>query len=91
MSAPPIRWPSSSAPCSARQRSTSGMAIRRGGIYGCYTVADIWTFLRGRLEWNEARPIMTVLSSREYVERTEAPVILAILESIVAKSSAAST
>jgi hypothetical protein len=33
----------------------------------------------------EPKPVMTVLSSREYVERKEAPVILSILESVVGK------
>jgi hypothetical protein len=68
--------------CAARLNQQSG----RGGreIYGCYTVADVWTFLRGQLDWAPPRPVMSVLSSREYTEKTEAHTILAILESIVA-------
>ncbi len=59
-------------------------------IYGAYTVGDVWTFLRGQLDWTESKPAMRVLSSREYTEKTEASSILAMLESIVGKIVAAS-
>ena len=53
---------------------------RKGGeIFGCYTIADVWTFLRGTVDWDQPKPVMSVLSSREYVEKTEAVTILAIL------------
>jgi|HubBroStandDraft_6_1064221.scaffolds.fasta_scaffold356098_1 hypothetical protein len=69
--------------CAARLNEQGGKEAHE--IYGCYTVADLWTFLRGRFDWSQPKPVMTVLSSREYMERVEAPAILAILESIVAK------
>ena len=69
--------------CTARLNEQGGHPVKE--IYGCYTVADLWTFLRGRLDWSGQRPVMTLLSSREYMEKTEAPTILAILESIVGK------
>jgi hypothetical protein len=55
-------------------------------IFGCYTIADNWTFARGLVSDIEAaRPTMTVASSREYVERIEAETILRILKSITIK------
>jgi Clp amino terminal domain, pathogenicity island component len=55
-------------------------------IFGCYTIADNWTFARGLVSDIEAaRPTMTVASSREYVERIEAETILRILKSITGK------
>jgi hypothetical protein len=68
--------------CAARLNEQGGHPARE--IYGCYTVADVWTFLRGKLDWSQPMPVMSVLSSREYWEKTEAPTILALLESIVA-------
>jgi hypothetical protein len=50
-----------------------------------YTVADVWTFVRGRIDWTEPKPVMRVLPSGEYGEKLEAETILAILESIVDK------
>ena len=53
-------------------------------IYGCYTIADSWTFLRGVVSEIEAdKPILTVQPSREYIERNEAEIILGILKAIV--------
>ena len=55
-------------------------------IFGCYTIADNWTFARGLVSDIEAaRPTMTVASSREYVERVEAETILRILKFITDK------
>jgi len=55
-------------------------------IFGCYTIADNWTFARGLVSDVEAaRPTMTVASSREYVERVEAETILRILKFITGK------
>ena len=55
-------------------------------IYGCYTIADTWSFLRGEISHIEAqKPTFKVEASREYVERYEAEVILGILKAIVAK------
>jgi hypothetical protein len=72
--------------CAARLNAQGGRPSRE--IFGCYTVADLWTFLRGRIEWSDAKPVMSVLSSREYMEKTEAATILAILESVVGKVEA---
>jgi hypothetical protein len=69
--------------CAARLNEQAGHPSRE--IYGCYTVADLWTFLRGRLDWRDPKPLMSVLSSREYTEKTEAATILGILGSIVGK------
>src|SRR5215510_6342640 len=55
-------------------------------IFGCYTIADNWTFARGLVSDIEAaRPMMTVASSREYVERVEAETILRTLKFITDK------
>ncbi|HEV2669063.1 MAG TPA: Clp protease N-terminal domain-containing protein [Blastocatellia bacterium] len=55
-------------------------------IFGCYTIADNWTFAHGLVSDIEAdRPTMSVASSREYVERIEAETILRILKSITGK------
>ena len=79
--------------CAARLNDEGGQSVTVGGtptppaaeIFGCYTIADVWTFMRGRVDWSEPRPVMSVLSSREYWEKTEAATILAMLESIVSK------
>jgi hypothetical protein len=70
--------------CAARLNEQDGRPA--GEIFGCYTIADVWTFLRGNLDWSKPKPVMSVLSSREYWETTEAATILAILESVVAKA-----
>ncbi|MGH9755480.1 MAG: hypothetical protein ACREA2_22095 [Blastocatellia bacterium] len=55
-------------------------------IFGCYTVADNWTFVHGLVSDIETdRPTMTVASSREYAEKVEAEAILRILKSITGK------
>jgi hypothetical protein len=69
--------------CAARLNEQDGRPA--GEIFGCYTIADVWTFLRGNLDWSKPKPGMSVLSSREYWETTEAATILAILDSVVAK------
>jgi hypothetical protein len=72
--------------CAARRNELAGKPAEE--IFGCYTIADVWTFVRGQLDWSRERPVMNVLSSREYAEKTEAETILAILEAIVAKAQA---
>lgn len=53
-------------------------------IYGCYTIGDTWTFVRGLVTGFERdKPALTVLYSREYTERLEAATILRILKYIV--------
>jgi hypothetical protein len=73
--------------CAARRNERDGKPAEE--IYGVYTVADVWTFVRARLDWSGPKPVMRVLASDEYVEKTEAPTILAILDSIVDKYAAA--
>jgi hypothetical protein len=71
--------------CAARLNEQDGQ--RGGEIFGCYTIADVWTFLRGRMDWSQPKPVLSILSSREYAEKTDAPAILSILASIVAKAA----
>ena len=55
-------------------------------IFGCYTLIDHWTFVRGIVQDFEAeQPVMTVELSRDYDETFEAETILQILKFIVAK------
>lgn len=61
---------------------------QRGGdnqtIYGCYTIGDNWTFVRGYVAHFAAdKPTLTISFSREYAERLEAAIILQILKAIV--------
>jgi len=57
-------------------------------IFGCYTIADNWTFMHGLVSDIEAdRPNLTVASSREYSEKIEAETILRILKFITGKYS----
>lgn len=53
-------------------------------IYGCFTVADAWTFVRAEVTGLDTeRPSMVVVSSRELTEKYEAATIVKILKSIV--------
>ncbi len=55
-------------------------------IYGCYTIADDWTFVMGKVsDMDSEKPNMSVKLSRAYAERLEAETILRILKFIVAK------
>lgn len=69
--------------CAGRLNEVGGRPLSE--IFGCYTIADVWTFVRGRFDWSQPKPVMSVTSSREYAEKTEAEAILAILASIVGK------
>jgi hypothetical protein len=71
--------------CAAQRNERDGHPAEE--IYGCYTIAAVWTFMRGKLDWSQPKPSITVLSSREYMEKTEAPTILAILDAILAETS----
>jgi len=71
--------------CAAQRNERDGPPAEQ--IYGCYTIAAVWTFMRGKLDWSQPKPSITVLSSREYTEKTEAPTILAILDAILAETS----
>jgi hypothetical protein len=56
-------------------------------IYGCYTVTDVWVFVRGEASRiNDDKPALTIQTSREFVERIEAEIILGILKAITAKN-----
>jgi hypothetical protein len=70
--------------CAGRLNMQEGQPASE--IFGCYTIADAWTFLRGRLDWSQPRPVMSVLTSGEYLEEVHAPAIVAILTSIVAQA-----
>mgnify|MGYP001088848237 CR=1 FL=1 len=55
-------------------------------MFGCYTIADVWTFARSRVdEIDSDRPTMTVEFSREFVEKLEVDRILKILKGIVSR------
>ncbi|MFO0761049.1 MAG: hypothetical protein U0359_31515 [Byssovorax sp.] len=51
--------------------------------HGCFTIADTWTFIEAEVFAPKgARPRIVVRSSREYSEKLEAHLILAVLKSI---------
>jgi hypothetical protein len=56
-------------------------------IFGCYTVADAWTFVKGEvLGMASDRPALSLESSREYSGKLEAETIVKILQQIVAQN-----
>ena len=69
--------------CAAQRGERDGEPAEE--IYGVYTIADVWTFVRARIDWRQPKPVVTVLASGEYMEKTEAATVLAILGSIVDK------
>jgi hypothetical protein len=63
-------------------------------IFGCYTIADSWTFLRAEVSQMQSdsptetlrdRPVLSVECTREYNERLETATILKLLKQIVAR------
>ncbi|MBE9156280.1 hypothetical protein IQ265_05465 [Nodosilinea sp. LEGE 06152] len=55
-------------------------------IFGCYTVADVWTFVRGQVLGLESnRPSLYLESSQEYSGKLEAETVVKILQQIVAE------
>jgi hypothetical protein len=53
-------------------------------IFGCYTIGDNWTFMRGIVSDFEADyPVIQLEFSPEYFQRLEAETILQILKFIV--------
>ncbi len=55
-------------------------------IFGCYTIADSWKFMRAQVEGFEAdTPLLQVEYSRELGEKYEAEKIFKILKNIVSK------
>jgi hypothetical protein len=58
-------------------------------IFGCYTIADSWTFLRAQVSHMKSdRPILSIECSREYNERLKTVTILKLLKQIVARQIA---
>ncbi len=56
-------------------------------IFGCFTIADSWTFVRADVgSIASDRPTLTVEFSPEYAEKFDAPRILRILKTIIARS-----
>lgn len=54
-------------------------------IYGCYTIADVWKFIRAEIEGIDSDlPKMRFEASREYEAKLEAETIFKILKKIVA-------
>lgn len=55
-------------------------------IFGCYTIADSWSFIRAEVNGMIAdRPTMRIESSRQYAEQYDAETIAKILKGIVSK------
>jgi hypothetical protein len=55
-------------------------------VFGCYTIADSWTFLRAEVSQIKSdRPVLSIECSREYNERLETATILKLLKQIVAQ------
>jgi hypothetical protein len=55
-------------------------------VYGCYTIADIWKFIRAEIEGIESDNLkMTLEASREYSSKIEGETIFKILKNIVSK------
>ena len=53
-------------------------------IFGCYTIADTWTFLQGEVRNIDSdRPILSIEYSREYTQKYDANTILKLIKSIV--------
>lgn len=53
-------------------------------IFGCYTIADVWTFVRGKVEGIDVdHPSLSLESSREYSSKLEAETIVKILQRVV--------
>jgi hypothetical protein len=53
-------------------------------IFGCYTIADTWTFLKGEVaQVNGERPVLSVEYSREYTQKYDIVTILKLIKSIV--------
>lgn len=65
----------------ALRRAASARSVTQ---YGCYTVGDVWTFVRARVDLpvDDALPSVHLEWSREYAERHEAETILKVLRGI---------
>jgi len=55
-------------------------------MFGCYTIADSWTFVRAEIDRIDSdKPTLQIEASKEYSEQYDAPTILKILKGIVAR------
>jgi hypothetical protein len=53
-------------------------------VFGCYTIADSWTFVRAEVwDLDGERPRLRVESSREYTEKVEIETIVKVLKRIL--------
>ena len=67
---------------------TNAQALGRQslGLYGCYTIADTWTFVHlTATALDTPHPALTFVTSSEYSEKVEAGTIARILKSIVSE------
>ena len=56
-------------------------------IFGCYTIADTWTFLRGEVrDIDSDRPHLKIEYSQEYTQKHDSLTILKLIKSIVQRS-----
>jgi hypothetical protein len=61
-------------------------------IFGCYTIADSWKFMRAEVEGIDTElPTLRIEGSREYTEKMEIDTIFKILRNIVSKHVNAAT
>ncbi len=61
---------------------------RLGRLFGCYTVADTWTFVCAEVDDLKApRPVFSVVTSPEMSQKSDAVRIVKILKSIVAEQN----
>lgn len=61
---------------------TAKVGAKERVCYGCFTIADTWTFVEARIRGVPGRPRVQVRSSREYSEKLEAHLILSVLRGI---------
>jgi hypothetical protein len=55
-------------------------------IFGCYTIADSWSFIRAEVDGMVSdRPTLQIESSRQYAEQYDAETIAKILKGMVSK------
>lgn len=53
-------------------------------IFGCYTIADTWTFVKGEVaQVDTDRPILSIEYSHEYTQKYDIVTILKLIKSIV--------
>lgn len=57
--------------CGARLSEQDGQPASE--IFGCYTIADVWTFLRATFDWRAPKPVMSVLSQTPAPRTPQAP------------------